>query len=140
MKPLTLTTLGVVAVLVFRSGGASSDAREIARIRAHFDSVLTELSAYDARFSTAPQVARRQSLIATLRGYRARGVFPHNYDFAEPMPYFVDRKTGTLCAVAFLLESTGRRDIVDRVAQADNNVWVAQLAGDTALGTWLDQN
>jgi hypothetical protein len=67
-------------------------------------------------------------------------VFPHNYDFVAPTPYFVDRQTGTLCAVAHLLESTGRRDIVDRVAHANNNVWVTQLAGDTAFASWLDLN
>jgi hypothetical protein len=50
----------------------------------------------------------------------------------------VDRETGVLCAVAHLLASTGRRDIVDRVARADNNVWVPQLAGDTAFTRWLD--
>lgn len=60
-------------------------------------------------------------------------VFP-----GRAVPYFVDRKTGVLCAVAHLLESTGRRDVVDRVAALDNNIWVAQLAGDTAFRRWLD--
>jgi hypothetical protein len=79
--------------------------------------------------------------VETLRAYRDRGVFPHNYDFpGRAVPYFVDRRTGTLCAVAHLLESTGRRDIVDRVAAADNNVWVAQLAGDSAFNGWLRTN
>jgi hypothetical protein len=39
-----------------------------------------------------------------------------------------------------LLASSGRRDIVDRVARTDNNVRVAQLAGDTAFTAWLDAN
>ena len=80
-------------------------------------------------------------MLSTLRAYRDRGVFPHNYDFpGEAVPYFVDRETGTLCAVAHLVASTGRRDIVDRVARTDNNVRVAQLAGDTAFTAWLDAN
>jgi hypothetical protein len=119
----------------------SSAARqiEVRRIRTHFDSVLGELEGRDVAALTAPQRAQRASLLATLRAYRDRGVFPHNYDFpGEAVPYFVDRETGTLCAVAHLLASTGRRDIVDRVARADNNVRVAQLAGDTAFGNWLD--
>jgi hypothetical protein len=87
------------------------------------------------------QRARRAAVITTLRTYRDRGVFPHNYDFpGQAVPYFVDRKTGTLCAVAHLLASTGRRDIVDRVSKADNNVLVPQLAGDTALSAWLSAN
>ena len=66
-------------------------------------------------------------------------MFPHNYDFPlRETPYFVDRKTGTLCAVAHLLALTGRDDIVRRVQRANNNVWVRQLASDTALLRWLD--
>jgi hypothetical protein len=73
-----------------------------------------------------------------LRAYRDRGVFPHNYDFpGRAVPYFIDRKTGTLCAVAHLLASSGRRDIVNRAAQMNNNVWVPELAGDTAFTSWL---
>ncbi len=114
---------------------------ESKRIHAHFDSVLRELDARDISSLTSSQRTARRALVGTLRGYNTRGVFPHNYDFAVALtPYFVDRKTGTLCAVAFLLESTGRRDIVDRVAGANNNVWVAELAGDTALASWLGEH
>jgi hypothetical protein len=116
-------------------------AAEVGRIRAHFDSVLTELTSHDPSALTAAQHARRASLLATLRAYRVRGEFPHNYDFpGQAVPYFVDRGTGTLCAVAHLLESTGRRDVVDRVARKNNNVWVSELAGDTAFTSWLDTN
>ena len=116
-----------------------AEQREVGRIRAHFDSVLNELSAAAAPIdSTAP---RRAALIETLRTYRDRGVFPHNYDFpGRAVPYFVDRKTGTLCAVAHLLEVTGRRDIVDRVTRSNNNVWVAELASDSAFTGWLTQH
>lgn len=111
---------------------------EVARIQAHFDSVLLELELASA----GPRAAlrhRRSALIEQLRAYRNRGVFPHNRDFAgQAVPYFIDRPTGTLCAVAHLLESTGRRDLVDRVAGADNNVWVVELAGDREFSAWLD--
>ena len=111
------------------------------RIRTHFDSVLTGLGSRDLTALTQEQRARRASLMTTLRAYQARGVFPHNYDFpGQDVPYFVDRKTGTLCAVAHLLASTGRRDIVDRVARANNNVLVPQLAGDSAFTHWLSDN
>ncbi len=116
----------------------ASLATEVPRIRAHFDSVLTELRARDVRALTVTQRDARRALLITLSAYRDRGRFPRNYDFAAPTPYFVDRQTGVLCAVAHLLESTGRRDIVDRVAAANNNVWVPQLAGDTAFASWLN--
>ncbi|GLC25247.1 hypothetical protein [Roseisolibacter agri] len=120
---------------------AAARAVEVARIRAHFDSVLTELPARDLSALTPAQRGRRAAALATLRAYRDRGEFPHNYDFpGQAVPYFVDRGTGTLCAVAHLLAASGRRDIVDRVARTDNNVWIAALAGDTAFTAWLDAN
>jgi hypothetical protein len=112
---------------------------EVRRIRTHFDSVLFELDARDVHALGATERANRSALLGTLRLYRDRGVFPHNYDFpGAAVPYFVDRKTGTLCAVAHLLASTGWSDIVERVALGDNNVRVAQLAGDSAFNGWLD--
>jgi hypothetical protein len=132
---LVAAPIGFAATTVQAGDGGA----EVRRIRAHFDSVLTELSQRDIGALTTEQRARRAELTKTLSAYRDRGVFPHNYDFpGQAVPYFIDRKTGTLCAVANLLEKTGRRDIVDRVAAMNNNVWVAQLAGDTAFGTWLD--
>ena len=111
---------------------------EVHRIQTHFDSVLAELSVRDVATLSSTQRATRAHLLETLRAYRDRGTFPHNYDFpGRAVPYFIDRKTGTLCAVAHLLASSGRRDIVDRVASMNNNVWVTELARDTAFAAWL---
>lgn len=135
--------LTTIAASTQHATAAPSDAgaAEVNRIRVHFDSVLASLGSREVSNLSPDQRARRASLLETLRAYQARGVFPHNYDFAgAAVPYFVDRKTGTLCAVAHLLASTGRRDIVDRVARTDNNVWVPQLAGDSAFTRWLDDN
>lgn len=142
MSRKSLVAAGIVsaAIILTASKTHTHDSAEIRRIRAHFDSVLVELEARDLGGLTGDQRDARSRLIATLVAYRDRGAFPRNYDFAAPTPYFIDRKTGILCAVAHLLESTGRRDIVDRVAAADNNVWVPALAGDTAFERWLDVN
>jgi hypothetical protein len=134
---------GIATLPSHLEGASSSDgaARETARIRAHFDSVLTELAQRDVRALSAEQTARRASLTRELAAYSERGVFPHNYDFpGQAVPYFVDRKTGTRCAVANLLAHAGRTDIVERVSRANNNVWVAELQGDTAFAAWLDAN
>lgn len=149
MRPVPRTLITIVTLVAIAAGTvalrvpapAGSSQGETRRIQAHFDSVLTELAASPAPVRDAQHAARRASLISELTRYRERGVFPHNYDFpGRAVPYFVDRRTGTLCAVANLLAATGRRDIVERVARADNNVWVAQLAGDTAFVRWLDVN
>ncbi|MGQ0764331.1 MAG: hypothetical protein ACT4OZ_01525 [Gemmatimonadota bacterium] len=129
---------GIMGSSTVRHDETTGHRREVARIQAHFDSVLHELTLTPVLSARAAS-ERRASLIQELRAYRNRGVFPHNRDFAgQAVPYFIDRPTGTLCAVAHLLESTGRRDIVDRVADTDNNVWVAELAGDRAFAEWLD--
>jgi len=112
---------------------------EVHRIQSHLDSVLTELGARNLGALSSEQRAHRAVLVHELRAYRDRGVFPHNYDFpGRRVPYFVDRETRTLCAVADLLAFTGRRDVVDRVARGNNNVLVAKLAGDSAFRNWLD--
>lgn len=148
MRPSRLLALTAVAAASLAALGAArptgpehSAALEVRRIRIHFDSVLAELAARPVAELGAERIARRTALLAELRDYRDRGVFPHNYDFpGRAVPYFVDRKTGTLCAVAHLLAFTGRRDVVDRVARAENNVRVARLGTDTAFTGWLDAN
>lgn len=120
---------------------STHELREVHRIRAHFDGALDMLASRDISTLTASQRTNRARMATTLAAYRDRGAFPRNYDFgATPTPYFVDRNTGVLCAVAHLMESTGRRDIVDRVAAMDNNVWVGELAGDAEFRGWLDEH
>jgi hypothetical protein len=151
-RPLRVRRLALAFVLLGATGSVGArtlfahrasdtpEHREVVRIQAHFDSVLSELASSTVS-RDAETSARRAALVRTLRAYRDAGVFPHNYDFpGQAVPYFVDRGTGTLCAVAHLLANTGRRDIVDRVARTNNNVWVAELAGDTAFTRWLDVN
>lgn len=134
-----LVALTTPAILP-RTRDASRDVAETARIHSHFDGVLSELQSRDSADMPSNRRARRTRLVSALREYDLRGDFPHNYDFPhQPTPYFVDRKTGVRCAVAYLLESTGRHDIVRRVAAANNNVRVAQLSGDTAFTAWLDE-
>ena len=141
---LAFAAMGVTAGHTAVLDGASGDgarAGEIARIRAHFDSVLVELEARDVSGLAPAARSRRVELVATLAAYSEHGVFPHNDDFpGQAVPYFVDPRTGALCAVAHLLDSSGRRDIVERVSRSENNVWVVQLASDTAFTHWLAAN
>ena len=148
---LVLAVATIASVLTWRTGNdaeaitvdrhAMGHRVEVRRIQAHFDSVLSELRARDVSQLSAGQRAERSQLIGVLVAYRERGVFPHNRHFpGEAIPYFIDRPTGTLCAVAHLIESTGRRDLVDAVAEMDNNVWVAELKGNREFEGWLDQH
>lgn len=110
---------------------------ESVRLRAHFDSVDAELRA--AALPLAPsQLAARATLIGWLREYRDAGRFPRNDRFPDrAVPFFRD-SDGVLCAMAYLIERSGRGDIVDRVAASRNNATIAELADDPSLLAWLD--
>jgi hypothetical protein len=111
---------------------------EVARLRAHFDSVDAELRHAKALRLTPSQRTARATLIGWLREYRDAGRFPRNDRFPElAMPFFRDGH-GALCAMAYLIERSGRRDLVDRIARTRNNAFIAELANDPALRVWLD--
>jgi hypothetical protein len=111
---------------------------EATTLRAHFDSVLAELRARNVADLPPRQQLARSELLQALARYRDGGVFPHNHDFAGvAVPYFRDEH-GTLCAMAYLVATTGRHDIVDAVAAHRNNAYIPELATDIRLGVWLD--
>jgi hypothetical protein len=92
-----------------------------------------------ATLSPAQRTARARNL-DVLHEYWTAGVFPTNTDFpGERMPYFIDRY-GIRCAMAYLIEQSGRGDIVARVAATNNNARIRELKGDPELVAWLDEN
>lgn len=110
---------------------------ETVRLRAHFDSVDTELRTSDVHRLTPSQQAYRSELIRWLRDYRNAGRFPVNDRFPnQRVPYFRDSQ-GTLCAMAYLIDRSGRGDIVDRIARTRNNAFIPELADDSSLTDWL---
>ena len=110
---------------------------EVARLRAHFDSVDAELRGARMQLTRA-QHTSRVTLIGWLREYRDTGRFPRNDRFPDrAMPFFRDSQ-GTLCAMAYLIDRSGRGDIVDRIALMRNNAFIPELADDRDLLAWLD--
>ena len=113
---------------------------EAVRLRAHFDSVDGELRGVDVSRLSATQKATRAKLISWLRDYRDAGRFPENDRFANrAVPFFRDSH-GALCAMAYLIDRSGRGDIVDRIASTRNNAFIHQLADDPALVAWLGES
>ena len=112
-------------------------AREQVRLRAHFDSVLVELASRDVTSLDARRRRARGELRRWLTAYRDAGRFPLNDRTPVTTPIFRDAH-GTLCAMAYLVDRSGRRDIVDRIARTRDYAYVADLADDTALVAWLD--
>jgi hypothetical protein len=145
----TLTLAGMLAAALALPRGAGAalshgspaplDRRlEVARLRAHFDSVDAELRHANSLHFTPGQRRARATLIGWLQEYRDGGDFPRNDRFpGRAMPFFRDSR-GVLCAMAYLIDRSGRGDLVDRVALTRNNAFVAELADDLALRGWLD--
>lgn len=150
MKKLVVILAGSAVALSLTAAttrhGSREDVRsrqlraEVVRLRAHFDSVDEELRSADvSRLSTA-QRAMREQLISWLREYRDAGQFPENDRFANRMVPFFRDSHGTLCAMAYLIDRSGRGDIVDKVAGTRNNAYIHELADDPALVAWLDKS
>lgn len=112
--------------------------RERVRLRAHFDSVLVELGSRDVTRLTSEQRASRARLTAWLAEYRDAGAFPLNdLGTAAPVPIFRDSR-GVLCAMAYLIDRSGRTDLVDDVEATRNTAYIAELIDDDRLVAWLD--
>jgi len=148
MKRVSVILVASAATLVLSAAGRvrnrAPDAREIhlraeaIRLRAHFDSVDRELRVRDVSTLTARQRASRTRLISWLRDYRNAQQFPVNDQFSDRMvPIFRDSR-GTLCAMAYLIDRSGRGDIVDHVARTRNNAFIPELTDDPELVAWLE--
>lgn len=137
---LALAALALTAALRLppESPAARHQRLEVARLQAHFDSVDAELRQPSAVPLSSAQRAARATLIGWLREYRDAARFPRNDRFPDrAMPYFRD-SDGVLCAMAHLIDRSGRGDLVDQVASTRNNASIAELAGDPELIGWLD--
>ena len=110
---------------------------EVKRLQHHFDSVDAELRSRNVSALSASQLARRTQLISWLREYRNEAIFPTNDRFSNPTPFFRD-KYGVLCAMGYLIDRSGRSDIVNAVAESRNNAYIRELADDPRLIAWLD--
>jgi hypothetical protein len=134
----------LAAVMMFRfAAGVTPHGPEVDRfdaerdrIQAHLEGAERALMEHDASSLSPAQRAARARNLAELRAYRMRGVFPHNHRHAVRRPSFVDEH-GTRCAMAHLIERSGRGDLVQAVARGANDAYVRDLASDPELREWL---
>jgi hypothetical protein len=138
---LALAALGVAQIPWLPSRRPADDgAREVARIRHHLEGAEAQLLSRDiSGFTPARRVARAR-MVAALRAYRERGLFPHNHRILDVRtPVFIDEH-GTRCAMAWLIERSGGAALVARIARTRNLARIRDLAGDPDLAAWLDRN
>jgi hypothetical protein len=140
MLVLLLTGLLTLPVRQARADGGKFHRAEVARIQRHLRHVEVTLRQRDTHGLTPAQRAARTRALNHLRDYYRAGVFPKNEHFpGRRLPYFRDDH-GTLCAMAYLIEKSGRKALVDRVARTNNNAYVRELAADPELQRWLKAN
>jgi hypothetical protein len=137
-------TAALTGALAWRAShppdSGSFAAAEVQRLRTHFATVTHELLTRDVSDLTPAQSARRAELVRLLLRYSAEARFPRNEHFpGKRVPYFRDAH-GTLCAMAYLIESTGSGDLVDRVARTRNNAYLPELADEPGLRKRLDDH
>lgn len=144
MRRLTFAACLVVPVLVLAARSplpwSSPAAAETARIRTRLTAVERDLRAKDVS-SLAPSArAARSRNLDVLHEYWVRGVFPKNrFVPGARVPIFVDRY-GTRCAMAYLIEQSGRGDLVARVAATNNYAYIRDLKADPELVAWLRES
>lgn len=102
----------------------------------HYATVEAELRR--APLPSNPQIAvRRLQTIELLHEYRMRGNFGDDASGSGSRnALFVDAD-GRRCAVAFLLDRTGRSDLTNAIAELRNDAWIVELASDPELRDWL---
>ena len=147
MPRLTLVTAVLLSAFLVMRLPRSMDpldsfaVAEQARVRAHFDSAEREVRGNPVSGLSTAQRAARARALDRLHTYAMRGVFPRNRDFPGALvPYFVDRVTGTRCAMAYLIEESGARAFVARVAATHNNARIPEIERDPQLIAWLEEN
>ncbi|MGH7714118.1 MAG: hypothetical protein ACREOG_22750 [Gemmatimonadaceae bacterium] len=111
---------------------------ETERLQAHFDSVDVELAARNMSALSQEQRGSRTQLVAWLREYRDAATFPLNNGVSpRTVPIFRDAR-GVLCAMAYLIQRSGRGDLVADIAASRNTAYIGELADDPRLIAWLD--
>jgi len=82
------------------------------------------------------ELARRRAVnLARLRAFRKRGVFPQNLYIDGLVNLFRDEQ-GRLCAMATLIQQSGRQDLVDAIAAANNTVRMGEVTSGP-LFDWI---
>lgn len=113
--------------------------RDVKLIRAHLARTERELRAKDTSHFSPELQARREHNLDRLREYWQNGEFPINTDFPdERVPYFVDDR-GVPCAMAYLIQESGHKDLVQQVAAENNHVYIEELE-DGPVIEWIEQS
>ncbi len=119
----------LIALLLMSCAAETARDAEIARVRDHLERVERELRA-------TPMTPARERVLDDLRRYIEAEDYPSNHTGLFYTPVFVDEH-GARCAMAALIEASGDRELVARIARDHNLAYIRDLAGDAELARWL---
>lgn len=112
---------------------------EVERIRAHLFWVIAQLRTHPLSALNEAQRAHRNALLAALVHYAEVGQFPQRSDaVAGRRPRFVDDE-GRHCAVAFLIATSGRPELVQAVQRAHEYDYVLDMH-EASLLAWATEH
>lgn len=112
--------------------------KEQLRLRLHLCRTELALRAVDTSHLTPKQQAARLQQLDALHTYWVAGVFPRNVQDDYTRPAIKDDR-GVLCAMAYLIATSGYSNFVDHVAKTNNHVYINDIH-DGPLLQWLDEH
>jgi HEAT repeat protein len=131
-----LSTVALLALIV-TSGEARDPSPQDAWKAAHVARVVEELASRDVAHLSDAQHGRRLRLIGELRDYGDAGCFAQNEAYpGEAIPHLIDAH-GTRCALANLIDRSGSRALLGRLARQHNTSFVPAFGHDPAFCEWL---
>ena len=119
--------------------GSPYHASESLRITTHLRYVEHLLRAADTDHLTRRQKKRRAAALDLLHEYWVNGSFPNNYDYPGERKACFRDKDGNICAVGYLVQQTGREDLVEEVEQEMNYFLIAEMESEE-LEKWAKKN
>jgi len=106
------------------------------RIRKHLENTEIWMRKKDCSHLTEELKIAREDKINLLHEYWKAGNFPINTDFPKTrLPHIKDR-FGTPCAMAYLIEESGDKQLVEQLEKT-NNVFIKDVS-EGPLITWLE--
>lgn len=109
------------------------------RIREHLARTEADLRRNTPAGLTEAQREARARRLDDLGDYRESGRFPINPAPLDTLhPIFIDA-AGTACAVGRLIIASGRRDLAEAIAAAQNHAYLPEIA-DPRLPAWAEEN
>lgn len=117
----------------------TASANEVIRIQTHLLFVAERLRAVNTAHLSSTQQRRRESAIAHLITYAARGVFPErtaNDGYGPRRPRFIDDR-GVHCAVGELIRATGHPALAGQIRDQFEYAYVPDIESSELL-SWAD--